>query len=85
MLSLHWSTAVGTCFENVEHRTARERERVRLVAPQRRTRRIRAACDGTFRISFITPVDRCTALDIRARGNGGSRAELKVQPLCPPA
>ena len=64
---------------------AGERVRVRLAAPQRRTRWTRASRNGTFRVRFFTPIDRCTGLDIRAHGDDGDRARLHVQPLCPPA
>jgi hypothetical protein len=71
-------TVHGTGF------AARERVRVRVLAPRPLTRRVRATRNGTFHVRFAELVDRCSAFDIRARGGDGSRARLKVQPLCAP-
>jgi hypothetical protein len=61
-------------------------ERVALVVAvkSRRQRRVVASSTGSFVARFKGPaIGRCSAYFVRARGNRGSLAVLKVVPECP--
>ena len=62
-------------------------ERVTVVAMVRgrHVRRVVANANGTFTARFRVSVDRCQGWIVTARGNHGSRAALKIRPLCVPA
>ena len=60
-------------------------ERVRVTASPGGTRRVRARGDGSFRVAFSMPADRCAGLSVSAVGARGDRASLKLpQMACPP-
>jgi hypothetical protein len=65
---------------------ARERVRITVSAPIRKTKRVTASVRGSFVVTFEdVVVDRCHRLIASAVGNGGSRASAKLpQPQCPP-
>jgi hypothetical protein len=70
-------TVRGTGFKS--------RERVRVIARPGGTRRVRARSDGSFRVAFGLPADRCNGLSVSAVGARGDRATLKLPQLaCPP-
>ena len=62
-------------------------ERVTVVAlvRGRHVRHVVASAKGTFTARFRVSVERCQGWIVTARGNHGSRAYLKLQPMCPPA
>jgi hypothetical protein len=60
-------------------------ERVRVTASPGGTRRVRARADGSFRVAFSMPADRCSGLSVSAVGARGDHASLKLpQMACPP-
>jgi hypothetical protein len=60
-------------------------ERVHVTVSPGGTRRVRARGDGSFRVAFGRPADRCTGLSVYAVGARGDRASLKLPQLaCPP-
>jgi hypothetical protein len=66
---------------------ARERVSVTLSLSSASSvvRRVRATAAGTFVTGFGTAApSRCSGYVVTARGRAGSRAVLKLRPLCPP-
>jgi hypothetical protein len=62
-----------------------ERVTVTVIAKAAHTRRVTATSQGTFRARFASvSLGYCQAYSVRARGNRGSTAFLKVVPECAP-
>lgn len=63
-------------------------EQVRVIARRgadRAVRTVPAARNGTFRVRLFTfGGDDCTFVSVNAMGSRGSRAALRIVPLCPP-
>ncbi len=64
------------------HFAADERVRVTLIAGGDYTRRrARTGDAGGFRVTFATPVDRCTGFVVRAVGVDGDHAQAVRRPM----
>jgi hypothetical protein len=62
-----------------------ERVSVTLSATRQRTKSVQATSRGTFTVTFpAVSLGRCQAYAVRAKGNRGSTASLKVIPECAP-
>ena len=63
---------------------ANELVRVTVSATGTRTKQVTAGRRGTFRVTFAGfSIDYCVPYTVRARGNRGSRAFVKIIPECP--
>jgi hypothetical protein len=68
------------------HFVPAERVTVTATVRGRHVRRVVANARGAFIARFRgVSVDRCQGWIVTARGNHGSRAALKIRPLCVPA
>jgi hypothetical protein len=64
---------------------ANERVAVTVTANATRTKRVIAGARGNFRITFRSfSIEFCVPYTVRAKGNRGSRAVLRVIPDCAP-
>jgi len=64
---------------------SRERVTVTVTAESTRTKTVKANLRGAFTATFAGfTVPRCEGYSVRAKGNRGSVATLKVIPECPP-
>ena len=62
-----------------------ERVVVTVSAKSTRTKTISAGVRGGFKVTFTgLSIGSCDAYSVRAKGNRGSIAFLKVRPECPP-
>ena len=63
---------------------AGERVRVTVSAKVSSAKSVSATASGGWRVAFARSLDGCQSYAIRAVGNRGSRAFVKVMPVCPP-
>jgi hypothetical protein len=67
------------------HFVAHERVTVTVMIKSRHVHRVSASGAGTFTTVFTgVSLDRCIGYAVRATGDSGSTAFLKVVPECPP-
>ena len=72
-------TVRGTSFH------PRERVTVTVIASSTRTKIVKANSRGAFTATFTRfAIGHCQGYEIRANGNHGSLATLKLTPECPP-
>ena len=68
------------------HFVSGERVRVVVSLPARASRTVVATASGMFTVRFRRIyLGRCEAIAVRARGNQGSSASLRIAPMCVPA
>ena len=79
MMSTAPVTVRGTSFHS------RERVTVTVTASSTRTKTVTANAHGVFTATFPHfAIGHCVGYEIRAKGNHGSLATLKLTPECPP-
>jgi hypothetical protein len=76
-LTLHFRTSMV-----VDGSHFRSHERVRITSSVAAAKTVRANSRGAFTVTLTaTPVDRCSAMFVRARGSAGSVAMVRRPPL----